>query len=316
MKKTLLALAVVAAAGSVNAAELMNTGNVSVTTDADFEVALKYGPFADNPEISYDGAEIGFAAESVINDNWTAFLKYGMEMSYGENLTYNYDDEGVTKEGSKSVVTATDIVAGFKFYQNHMIEFGQTSHVLDLGNSQHKDIGLDISNDELPAVEDLIVYEFTGEQIGFGASVELSGIEGKDRTGYAVYLDGSVGNFNLRGDFGMGTDGKGADETEATIYGIKGDYTADVFSVGLAYTGTSKDDADASLIDAWVGFSAGLDWYLGTQYLSTDNVDSYSVYLNTTYALNDVVGVYAEIGMADIEVDDGFGGSVGMTMSF
>jgi outer membrane protein OmpT len=302
MKKTLLALAVVAAAGSVQAAELMNTGNVSVTTDADFEVSLQYGPFADDPSLEYDGAEIGFAAESVINDNWTAFLKYGLEMPYGETN-----------------VTTTDIVAGFKFYQNHMIEFGETSHVLDLGNSQHKNIGTSIENDDLPSVEDIIVYGYTGETFGFGASYELATLQGGDNDSFSAYVDGSFGDFYVRGDYGFGT--VAATDNDVNIYGIKGTYTADMFSIGAAYSGSTFDAGDdINLVDLWVGFSAGLDWYLGTQIADQGDDSAYTVYLNTSYALNDVVGLYAEIGMADKDIegvaDDGFGGSIGMTMSF
>lgn len=296
MKKTLLALAVVAAAGSVNAAELMNTGNVSVTTDADFEVKLVFAPGADDPTINYDGAEIGFAAESVISDDWTAFLKYGLEMPYGAD----------------NVVT-TDIVAGFKFYQNHMIEFGETSHVLDLGNNQSKDIGIDFDNSELPAVEDIIVYGYTGETFGFGASYDLNRIEGGQDDNFAFYVDGTFGDVYLRGDAGFGSQG---DVNEA-VYGIKATYTADVFSVGGSYAATSIDDAeDIYIIDAWVGFSAVLDWYLGTQYGAQGDADAYNVYLNGTYALNDVVGLYGEIGTEGNDDDSDFGASIGMTMSF
>ena len=305
MKKTLLALAVVAAAGSVNAAELMNTGNVSVTTDADFEVKLLMGPFADDPELSFDGAEIGFGAESVINDNWTAFLNYGLEMLYEA-------DAGNT-------VVSTDIVAGFKFYNNHMIEFGQTSHVLDLGNSQHKDLGTSIENDDLPEVADIIVYNYTGETIGFGASYDLNRVEGGKDDGFAAYLDGSFGDLYVRGDLGLGT----VEGTNANVYGLKATYSAEVFSVGGAYSVSDLDtdaDVDISVADLWVGFSAGLDWYLGTQFADQGDNSAYTVYLNTTYALNDVVGFYGEIGMAEKDIDgskdDGFGASIGMTMSF
>jgi outer membrane protein OmpT len=309
MKKTLLALAVVAAAGSVNAAELMNTGTVSVNTDADFEVSLVQGPFSDDPNFSYDGAEITFGAESVINDNWTAFLNYGLEM------LYDADD-------NNNEVVTTDIVAGFKFYQNHSIEFGQTSHVLDLGNDQIKNLGVDISNSELPSVTDIIVYDYTGESFGFGASVDLANIEGTDKTGYAVYLDGSFGDLYVRGDFGMGSED--ATDSDFTVYGVKATYTMDAFSVGGSYVGSSNEVAsvttDTSLIDLWVGLSAGLDWYLGTQIADQEDDSAYSVYLNGTYNVNDVVGVYGEIGMADADIagveDDGFGYSIGMTMSF
>ncbi|MBM7036182.1 porin [Vibrio ulleungensis] len=300
MKKTLLALAVVAAAGSVNAAELMNTGNVSVTTDADFEVKLVFDPYEDDAKIEYDGAEIGFAAESVISDDWTAFLKYGLEMEY---------DSGD--------VVSTDIVAGFKFYQNHTIEFGQTSHVLDLGNNQSKDLGIDFDNSELPNVEDIIVYMYTGEAFGAGFSYDLNRIEGGKDDNFAFYLDATFGGLYLRGDAGVGSE-LGVDER---VYGVKGTYTADVFSVGASYAATDTDGTDTlSIIDAWVGFSAGLDWYLGTQYGNQGDNSGYNVYLNTNYALNDVVGLYAEVGYAGNDIanvkDDGAGGSLGMTMSF
>jgi outer membrane protein OmpT len=319
MKKTLLALAVVAAAGSVNAAELMNTGTVSVTTDADFTVSLTDGPFNEGkPAISYDGAEIAFGAESVINDNWTAFLNYGLEMEYGGD------------------VVSKDIVAGFKFYNNHQIEFGKTEHVLDLGSNKLEDLGLDISNSELPSTEDLIVYMYTGENFGAGISYELSGaIEGAQEEGVAVYLDGNIGGLYLRGDYGMGED----DAAEYSVYGVRGDYAWDMASLGLSYVGSSKDfdgadSTDVSLIDAWVGFSAGLDWSLGLQYItaddSTNSADGSLYYLGTSYSLNDVVSVYGEIaygdteGSLDLDVpggvtlgdNDGFGYSIGMKMAF
>ncbi len=314
MKKTLLALAVVAAAGSVNAAELMNTGNVSVTTDADFEVKLVFAPGEDDPQISYDGAEIGFAAESVINDNWTGFLKYGLEMVYdaGTQDVTAEDGTEIGTVGGNSVVS-TDIVAGFKFYQNHMIEFGQTSHVLDLGNNQSKDIGVDFDNSELPSVEDIIVYMYTGEAFGAGFSYDLNRIEGGEEDNFALYVDGNFGGLYLRGDAGFGS----TDGNDEAVYGVKGTYTADAFSVGASYAATSVDVGDdISITDLWVGFSAGLDWYLGAQFGEKGGDSAYNVYLNTNYDLNDVVGLYAEIGMADDDVDSDFGGSVGMTMSF
>lgn len=317
MKKTLLALMVAGVASTAGAAEIMNTGNLSVTTDANFEVSYQYDAYQSFDEkgneesrdrLAYDDAEIAFTAESIINDNWTAFLKYGLEMKY--------DDASV---GS------TDIVGGFKFFNNHLIEFGRAGNVLDLGSTTSYNIGLDVSQDELDTYEDIIAYYYTGDAFSAGVSYSFDlSTSGDDNSAAAVFLGGDVGGFNIRGDFGyQNPEGNDAD---LYVYGLKLGYAGDLASFGAAYTGTTTsgldDENTGDLYDLWVSWSAtSVDWSIGVQYIDIETAsidkDGTLGYVNATYPVNDVVGLYAELGYLDSDAKDaGMGGSVGMTMSF
>jgi predicted porin len=290
MKKTLLALAVMTAAGAVSAAEVAKIGNMSLSTDGDFEIALELKETDGDMAVTYDNAEIAFTGESVINEDVSAFLEYGLEMQRGDT------------------VISKDIAAGFKGGWG-TVTFGKTGHVLDLGSSESKNIGADISNDDLPSSDDIIKYESANDGVNFGASYNFDVANDQAGSGFSAYVSGDVSGVSLRGDFGTTGD--------INIYGVKGSYTGDAFSIGAAYAG-SDGALEPTIIDGWVGFSAGLDWKLGVQTGSRGDVDAMAYYLNTSYDLNDVVGFYGEVGALDSDAyaDGGFGASVGMTMAF
>jgi hypothetical protein len=304
MKKTLLALAVMTAAGAVSATTIVENDKATVTTSGTAKVAFISGTVAAGDErrakINLGDAGIVFGVDHQIGDDLTAFGAFGITIEEG-NI------------GSK------DVNAGVKGSWG-TLTFGQAGQAWNAGNSKHQELGLDPADDDFISGDDVVKYAYSADMWNIAVSHNFTQAAGEAmfEGTTAATVGVSLSNFNFGADFAVNGDD--------TAYAVKADGSVDLFSIGASYltTDTAALGGEASLIDYWIGFDASdsTTVYLGGQSLVDYENEPSTIYVNATYDVMDSVQVFGEIGTqsdpltgtADFESSLAF--AAGMSVSF
>ncbi len=271
MKKTLLALAVMAVAGTANAAATLHDADgVKATVAGSVDVKLeKKGDAKAN--IALDGADLAVAIEVAAGDDLTAFGNYAVE-------TAEDDTTG-----------AGDIKGGFKGSWG-TLTLGQAGDAFSAGANKGKETDVESTSDGLGG-NDVIKYAHTVEDISFAVSYNL---DNDSTSGFAANVSTTFSGVTLKGTASAAKGGHKA-------YGITATYAADAFSVGAAAIQSKADGAKANTdFDLYVGYKAGdTQYYAGFDQAKAAGADATNAYyLNATHTLHANVSLYGEVGQA------------------
>ncbi|KQA24897.1 porin [Vibrio paracholerae] len=303
MKKTLLALAVLAAAGSVNAAEILKSdaGTVDfygqIRVQADFEehkdATLNAGSSRAGVKAKYtleQGVDIlGEVEFSIRSQKGTEADKWDVRKHWlGVGTEY-----GSLKFGKQSVI-ADDVYGAEYSYV-----YGQSDGVL---------YPMDWLNSSL------IKYEFTHDSFWVKASYGLPESDAKDSKGNSLanqelvefYAGTSFGDLALHAGVGQWEKTPG-DETK--FYEVTGEYTLGSTLFGVTYSAFDKDgkndDQDAVSLGVTHQLTKTLKPYIGYQMVDVEvgNDKDYG-YLGLEYKPASWFRTYAEYGYSKEETKD------------
>lgn len=301
MKKTLLALAVMTAAGSANAAiEIYNQDGVSVDLKGDIEVVysneFKKGS---SMEQKIEDADFGFDVKYMVNEEW----KVGAYWEFDGSENANAED---TKNGDTYVAAYHETFGSIKF--------GRLCTAVDdlgIGGDEAYGISTLLDNETNECADEAVRYDYdNGDMyatLGFVQDkVDGSGNSEAEGTN-SEYFDARLG-YRLT-DFDISAfvanfkaDGTGADHqglgAELVYSGIENVY------LSTAYYGTTSDldNDDNSVIAFAAGYTMGL-WGFNAGYSIGDHdkdiLDEDRWFVNSTYAIAPNTKVYAEVGGID-----------------
>ncbi|SHO58831.1 porin [Vibrio quintilis] len=316
MKKTLVALAVLAA-GSAHAAEVYNNDGVSVSISGSAEVQYIQdfeqdgGPNVDATTRLDDG-DVTITTSIEMTDDWATVA----------GLSYDLATDDRDAETDKLYV-------GFESSEYGTITFGRQTLIADddgigkdfeLGDAQY-------FSDQVESADDVVKYVYDNGQFYFGLSHDLDASNGDSTSGVEV-LDGRIGarfdDLDVR--LYVYTDEyTGGDET--TAFNLEAEYTFDAFNIAASY-GEAEVENNAGVTQTDTAYfelngSYTVDKFtyaIGYAFSSEDesDKDTDNIYANVVYQLHANVRTYAEIGYKDIddEADYDLGYLVGMEVKF
>ncbi|SHO57388.1 Outer membrane porin protein OmpD precursor [Vibrio quintilis] len=254
MKKTLLALAVLTAAGTVNAAEIYSSDATAVKLKGEIDAYLANYDIDQTGEADADinaWGKIQIDAETALNDDYKVAGSFEIESGSGYTETKNeakFDDMYLALKADKWGVA-----------------IGETGDFADSDDAIEK---TDITNE--------------GNLLGTsGHPVESSG------HGFAYKVTPTDGLT-----FVADVNTQKADNVD-NIYGLSLDYSKDIFSVGASYIGGEiAEDTDFSQagLSASVDVS-GL--FLAATYSNFEGVNSFGFFSSTPYYSGDAFEVAA-----------------------
>jgi predicted porin len=334
MKKTLLALAVMTAAGSANAAiEIYNENGVSVGLSGDIEVVYSNTLTSSSMEQKIEDADFGFDVRYMVNDDWTVGAYWSFDGSDGTNAE-------VTENGD------TYVAAYHKTFGS--IKFGRLcTAVDDLGIGADEAFGIStmLDNNTYECGDEGIRYDIdTGD-----VYATLGFIQNKTQSRNVVLTEDSNGNQDGFGDINKKVEGNNDDymDVRAGYRGLEGfdisvfasqtkadeansdfgGYGSELVFSGIenvylaaAYYATTADAANSD--NTVIAFAAGYTmdlWGFNTGYSIGDHdnnaEDKDLWFVNTTYAVAPNTKIYAEVGGSD-ETDSNTGLALGVEASF
>ncbi|HIF9120542.1 TPA: porin [Photobacterium damselae] len=308
MKKTLLALAVVTAAGSAQAGvNLYDNNGVKVDLSGAAEVQYRntYNPF-DDAELRLDDGDLALNTTVAINDQlnaiagiafkfedtkvendelWVGFSsnQFGA-LTFGRQLLIS-DDSGIGKDyelGSEGIdFVQTDGNEVIKYVYDNGMFYAGVSHEL-----KNSDEVVEQGSNNTGALIKQHDTQITDARLGFrtngldarayyyngdniGGTSFFSGLV--DVEGYNLEAEYQLGQIGLAASFGQVEykDSRGTDKLRGNIYQVAADYTIDATTFALGYNNYDRRD---------------------------ESGDTYAVYANVTQQLHSNVKVYAEIG--------------------
>jgi len=320
MKKTLLALAVLTAAGSAHASvNLYDSGGVTLDVSGAAEIQYRedYDP-ANDAEIRLDDGGVAFNTKVQINDSLAAigYMKLNLNGSdagtgdlyvgltgMGHTLTAGRtclvsDGAGVDSSyefGSadhKFAQTCGSQVINYN-YDNGSFYGGISTDLADSAVYTDSD-GNTFGGAEATIYDAMLGYRVNGLDLAvfYYTASHLAGANGYD----AGDFDGYWGQVKYSMDNGLKL---------AAAYGA-GEYT-DI---------TANSSADVNTYQLLVAYSMGnTSLALGHNATSNNDDDSTSTYFNVTQKLHSNVKVYGEVAKSSVEGND-FGYAAGMEVSF
>lgn len=314
MKKTLVALSVLAAATSVQAIELYNQDGVTVDMRGDIEVTYQSDFDHSSMKQEIEDADFGFDVRYAIDDEFTI----------GTYWEYNGSDNNnaaITRNGDTYVALYT------KSYGS--IKFGRLCTAVDDLGGITSDYQFDVDNLASSAASDItcgdeaVRYDFDNGSfyttLGFvqdkvyNEKLDNAGVEAGSAGTGTDYFDGRVGyrvnDFDMS-VFYASVDKEAADSDE-TGYGAEVNFTGiENVRLGAGYYATAVDVATgADSKDADV-VALGADYYMdkwtfGAGYsVASYDVDANDVdkwFVNAGYGIAPNTTVYAEFAGQDVE---------------
>lgn len=316
MKKTLVALAVLASAGSAQAIELYNQDKVTVNMTGDVEIVYLKGLEKDSEfQQEIQDADFGFDTRYAMNDD----LQIGAFWEFS-------GDNGVAETGDVYMA----------FYSNTLgsIKFGKTATALDdagigadfqFGISSFFQNGTPFSGDEAVRY-DLDKGTFYVSAAFLQDKNENNGL-GKDGTFFDAKAGFRVADFDFTGFVGKGTLDDGvAPSQDETLYAVEARYAGvENLNLAVGYYGTDGDalNAGTDIKTDTLGVSADYTFSAVTVAAGYSTSDSdvanseklNSWYANVAYSLAPSTKAYAEVG-GDNATDSETGFAVGLKAEF
>ncbi|MGF1739758.1 porin [Vibrio profundum] len=319
MKRTLIALAVLAAAGSANAAQIYGSDTSKVSMKGEIDSYLS--TFKQDTSATADTkrspdvdmwAKIQIDAEHQLNDKFTAFGSFEIESSSGYDLTADSDFDAVFDDLYAGVKTDTWGVA-----------IGEHGDWGDSMDATEKD---DITNEgyylgnagghHTESSGHGISYKYYGiDGLTYIADITTDQTDGVDPT-YGTSLDYTMGNYSVGASFQAGDQATG-------ITGVTGTYAAtDYYKGGISASATFGGFYAAATYVAYEGVNGfgffdaatagtaptvtGADFYEGNSYGLAASYTIDKVRLYSTYAVmsNDKVTAVTSTTSATTDVND------------
>ncbi|MEZ9396120.1 porin [Vibrio splendidus] len=303
MKKTLLALAVMTAAGSANAAiEIYNQDGVSVDLKGDIEVVYS-NEFekGSSMEQKIEDADFGFDVKYMVNDEW----KVGAYWEFNGSTNANAEN---TKNGDTYVAAYHNTFGSIKFGR-------LCTAVDDLGIGSDEAFGIStlLDNETKECADEAVRYDFDNGDLyatlGY-VQDKVDGSNNAEAEGSNVeYIDARIGyrltDFDISA-FVANLNAEGADAdhqgygAELVYSGIENVY------LSTAYYGVASDadNDDNSVIAFAAGYTMGL-WGFNAGYSIGDHDldvrDEDRWFVNSTYAIAPNTKMYAEVGGIDYD---------------
>ncbi|MDC0609553.1 porin [Vibrio sp.] len=324
MKKTLVALAVLAAAGSVNAAEVYNNDGVSVSVSGAGEVQYiqKYEQTGTDvsPEVRVDDAQINVTVGVDVSEDLTALA--------GLNQTFETDNDSTSR-----TVSSDGAFVGLASATLGTVTFGDQYLIADdAGIGADFEVGYNQYGQADTQSSDVIKYVYDNGEFYFGLSHNLDEND-TATTGDTHSTDGRigyrVGGLDARLYVFKGTDASANDEDS---YNLEAVYTFnDAWSMAASYgntkieTSANVETTDANYAEINATYTVDKNSFsLGYAYYDEDvaNVSSSNLYGVVVHKLNANVRAYAELGYVDYDnnsntnEDMDLAYTVGMEVSF
>ena len=313
MKKTLVALAVLAAAGSVNAAEVYNADGIVTTVSgvAEIQVTNNY-KFADaDTALRVDDFDLTANTVVAVSDTMSALGQ--VSLGSADN-----DDKAASAQIDRTFVGLTFVDAG-------TLTFGKQLLVADdAGNSADFELGGDQYGEDVASGNDVVKYVYDNGQLFAAISHDL-----KETNTDETVTDGRLG-FRT-GDFegvvyAYEYEDKSktlaTDTGEVSSYDIELNYAMDNISLAGSYgyqKKTSGTDVETKtrFIQANVGYAVDTVTYnLGYSQAKVKDADAVNtVYANVIKQLATNVRVYVEAGSTSAD-DSEFSTLAGMEVKF
>ncbi|WP_391089691.1 porin [Vibrio sp. NH-UV-68] len=320
MKKTLVALAVLAAGSAQAGIELYNQDGVTVGLKGDIEVVysneFKKGS---SMEQKIEDADFGFDVRYMVNEEWTVG-------AYWEFNGSDYANAENTKNGDTYVAAYSKTFGSIKFGR-------LCTAVDDLGIGSDEAYGistvLEAATDECS--DEAVRYDYdNGSFYGTLGYVQnkMNSAEGEGsnddymdaRAGYRI-ADFDVSAFYADYSYNVET----ATDKDASAYGAELVYSGfENIGLAVAYYAVSSDlaNSDSDTIAFAADYTMGL-WGFAAGYSIGDHdvntLDEDRWFLNTTYAVAPNTKLYAEVGGIDTDntaykTDNGL--AIGVEASF
>ncbi len=305
MKKSLIALAVLSAAGSASAAEIyaMDGMTLDFSGEAEVQVIQSQTPNSDlavdistatltadaNYEIAEEMAagghyEIDGAGDTAnISDLYVYFeMSPSLTMSVGRQST-SYDDAGI----------GDDYAFGFSSYVDNIVTSG----------------------------DQVVKYAYDGGEVFYG---DVAYLMNKNSVSGDYQIDGKLGARLGDFDYTLFLAQSETATLTADSYTLEARYALGNFIIAGTYGATSAEqsgaaDHDLSIVGLAASFDDGGRWTYAAGWANvdddaqTDKVND--VYVNASYWITDNVNAYAEVGFSDAD-DQDTGYAVGMDVSF
>ena len=303
MKKTLLALAVLAAAGSAQAGiEIYNNEGVTVNLKGDIEITYQNSTSSASMSQQIEDADFGFDVRYAMND----------QMSVGAYWEFNGSDSNnaeVTKNGDNYVALYT---ADFG-----SVKFGRLCTAIDdigIGNDYQFGINSFFDKDTFECQDEAVRYDYDNgmfyatlgyvqNKLAAGGTTDNAANQGSE----ADYIDGYVGarfaGFDAKvilADYDSDND---AAPLSSSLLGLEVAYGGvENLNLSVGYYSADKDDAGTNKDnDTWalaadytvgkVVLGAG---YSQSEYDATDKEQTNS-FVNVGYKILPAVKVYGEV---------------------
>lgn len=309
MKKTLVALSVLAAATSVQAIELYNQDGVTVGIHGDIEVVYKNTFEHSSVKQEIQDADFGFDVRYAVNDEYSIGAYWEFDGSEDTNAK-------ITENGDTYVALYT------KSYGS--IKFGRLCTAVDdlgIGSDYQYGISTLLENTTQECADEGVRYDYDNgtfyttlglTQNKLGTTEIDKGLVVKTTGDDTDYYDARVGyrvaDFDLSAFFS--DTNVEADDKSFNGYGAEVVFAGiENVNLAVAYYATSAeaDDADANVIafaadytmDKWV-FAAG--YSVGDHDVDAKDLDSW--FVNAGYGIAPNTTVYAELGGVDTDDTD------------
>jgi predicted porin len=296
MKKTLVALAVLAAAGSVNAAEVYSNDGVTTSLSGVAEVQLIDNEgYADKDlAVRLDDFDITGSTSVALSDDVAAVGA----VSVGQDRDTN-------------AVSADRTYVGFSSAQMGTITFGlQTLISDDSGIGADYEFGGTQYGTTTADSSDVIKYVFDNGQFYAGLSHDV-----QESTGEQTSTDGRIG---VRVDaLDLSVYAYDSDNLDETAYNVQAVYSADALAIAASVGSDEVANVETKFAEINVKYTVEKTTYaLGYSTADADNADTVNtVYANVTQKLAPSVKLYAEAGYQADAVEE-FGYVTGMEVSF
>ncbi|WED22732.1 porin [Vibrio sp. JC009] len=328
MKKTLIALSVLAMAGSVNAATVYDADGVTAGVFGDLEVGYKQAIGTNQDGALFVGDyDFGFDASTAVNDDVKVFGK----IQWNGNETSD-DDASQTESTNSPIidnayigVTAGDVTVTVGRAVNFVDEIGVANDENIAGNYEANDaIGIDDKTSQVAKV----MWD-NGEMFyaGLAYTADADGDDTTSNDYEQIDLKAGlrVADLDVMVIYSTAEDEAAADYDNLAI---QANYSIDALSLGALYTSGEKDaagttsDIEADAISLSVAYTmdkttVGAGWST----IDVEGVqDQDQWYANVSYALATNASVYVEIaeteGDAGSYANNDMGYAVGAKLSF
>ncbi|PWI33912.1 hypothetical protein DI392_06855 [Vibrio albus] len=315
MKKTLIALSVLVAAGSVNAATVYDNDGVMVDLYGDFAVHYEKAEGADKEAaIVIDDADFGINFESAINENMAIIAN--MDVS-GEGTIEDNNGEDA------SALALDDLTVGFKADGTTVKVGDQVNLVDDFGLSNDFAFGLKTAEDKVALAADgsqVIRVDYDSGEAFYGAFATTSNADGLDNgVDTEVQYDLNAGvRFDAADVSVTYSTGELTTGADSDFIGVKGSYSLEDITLSAVYTTAEQESADVTAFGANIEYSmdkVGFNFGLVDMDDEVADQDYVEYYANVSYSLAKNATAFFEVQDSDLDnVDMGY--AAGVTVKF
>jgi predicted porin len=305
MKKTLIALSVLVAAGSVNAANVYDNDGVAVDLYGDFAVHYEKAEGADKEAaIVIDDADFGINFESAMNE----------QMAIIGNMDVNGEGDSLKLD---------DLTVGFKADGTTVKVGDQVNLVDDFGLSNDFAFGLKTAEDKVALAADgsqVIRVDYDSGEAFYGAFATTSNADGLDNgVDTEVQYDLNAGvRFDAADVSVTYSTGELTTGADSDFIGVKGSYSLEDITLSAVYTTAEQESADVTAFGANIEYSmdkVGFNFGLVDMDDEVADQDYVEYYANVSYSLAKNATAFFEVQDSDLDnVDMGY--AAGVTVKF